>query len=50
VVRLGITELFGPSLPDLINNANVWDVLAADADAYFKVELDRNLDFYLGEL
>lgn len=50
VVRLGITELYGPSLPDLINSDTVWLGLRISADERLKKELDQNFSYYMGEL
>ena len=47
VVRLGITELAGPALPDLIKDGGVWKALVVEVDDYLLKELDANLAYYL---
>jgi len=50
VVRLGITELSGPALPDLIKDPRVWKALAKDVDERLLKELDTNLAYYLKQM
>ncbi|MEJ1402645.1 MAG: hypothetical protein RPU73_02015 [Candidatus Sedimenticola sp. (ex Thyasira tokunagai)] len=50
VRRLGITELAGPALPDLIKDKRVWEALAKEADKRLLIELDSNLAYYLSQV
>ncbi|MEJ1409384.1 MAG: hypothetical protein RPU60_04085 [Candidatus Sedimenticola sp. (ex Thyasira tokunagai)] len=50
VRRLGITELAGPALPDLIKDKRVWGALAKEADVYLLRQLDANLAYYLSKV
>lgn len=50
VSRLGITELHGPSLPDLIKSDTVWIKIRNQADIRLAKELETNMAFYMDQL
>jgi len=49
-VRLGITELHGPALPDLIKNQKVWGKIQQEANTKLLDELDHNMNYYMSKL
>jgi len=49
VARLGITELKDKSVPELVDDPEIWNDIQNDADIFLQRQLSNNLDYFLNQ-